>query len=75
MSTSGRRFLTGSAASLVGASSSVLAQSADAARKTKIDLLLQRAVEAGDVPGVIAMATDRDGAIYEGAFGHDEYRL
>jgi methyl acetate hydrolase len=69
MTTSRRRFLTGSAASLAGASSRVLAQSADAARKTKIDLLLQRAVEAGDVPGVIAMATDRNGVIYEGAFG------
>jgi methyl acetate hydrolase len=36
---------------------------------SKIDALLQRAVEAGDVPGVIAMATDRNGIIYEGAFG------
>ena len=69
MSTSRRLFLTGSAASVVAASSRVRAQSADAARKTKIDLLLQRAVEAGDVPGVIAMATDRNGVLYEGAFG------
>jgi methyl acetate hydrolase len=69
MSTSRRIFLTGSAASVVAASSRVRAQSADAARKTKIDALLQRAVEAGDVPGVIAMATDRNGVIYEGAFG------
>src|SRR5262249_24869375 len=36
---------------------------------SKIDALLQRAVEGGDVPGVIAMATDRNGVIYEGAFG------
>ena len=34
-----------------------------------IDALLSRACGAGDVPGVIAMATDRDGTIYEGAFG------
>ena len=37
--------------------------------KTTIDGLLKAAVEAGDVPGVVAMATDRDGTIYEGAFG------
>jgi methyl acetate hydrolase len=38
-------------------------------RNSKIDALLQRAVEAGDVPGVIAMATDRKGVVYEGAYG------
>ena len=69
MSTSRREFLTASAASAIAASSGVRAQSSDAARKVKIDSLLQRAVEAGDVPGVIAMATDRNGVIYEGAFG------
>ncbi|HXT07696.1 MAG TPA: serine hydrolase domain-containing protein [Roseiarcus sp.] len=31
--------------------------------------LLSDACEAGLVPGVVAMATDRDGIIYEGAFG------
>jgi methyl acetate hydrolase len=40
-----------------------------AARKAKIDATLRGAVEAGDVPGVVAMATDRNGVIYEGAFG------
>lgn len=35
----------------------------------KIDSILQAAVGAGDVPGVVAMATDRDGTIYEGGFG------
>ena len=35
----------------------------------KIDSLLSRAVDAGDVPGVVAMATNAEGAIYEGAFG------
>src|SRR5262245_19378995 len=34
-----------------------------------IDRILQQAAERGDVPGVIAMATDGKGAIYEGAFG------
>ena len=37
--------------------------------KGEVDTLLRGAVEAGDVPGVVAMATDRHGPIYEGAFG------
>jgi CubicO group peptidase (beta-lactamase class C family) len=37
--------------------------------QTKADALLQQAVAAGDVPGVVALATDRDGTIYEGGFG------
>jgi CubicO group peptidase (beta-lactamase class C family) len=37
--------------------------------KEKADSLLKQAVDAGDVPGVVAMATDRDGTLYEGAFG------
>jgi CubicO group peptidase (beta-lactamase class C family) len=40
-----------------------------ATRKLGIDAALHGAVEAGDVPGVVAMATDRDSVIYEGAFG------
>ena len=40
-----------------------------ASRKTKIDAALRGAVEAGDVPGVVAVATDRENVIYEGAFG------
>ena len=35
----------------------------------KIDSLLRRSVEAGDVPGVVAMATNAEAVIYEGAFG------
>ena len=34
-----------------------------------VDTILRDAVEQGDVPGVVAMATDRDGTIYEGGFG------
>lgn len=37
--------------------------------KTKADALLRMATESGDVPGVIAAATDRNGTIYEGGFG------
>ncbi|MGE5268085.1 MAG: serine hydrolase domain-containing protein [Thiohalocapsa sp.] len=35
----------------------------------EIDRLLRAAVAAGEVPGVVAVAADRSGAIYEGAFG------
>jgi CubicO group peptidase (beta-lactamase class C family) len=40
-----------------------------AARNTKIDATLKAATDAGHVPGVVAMATDRNGVIYRGAFG------
>ena len=40
-----------------------------ASRKSRIDAALRGAAEAGDVPGVVAMATDRESTIYEGAFG------
>jgi methyl acetate hydrolase len=34
-----------------------------------LDGLLQRAVESGAMPGVVAMVGDRDGVLYEGVFG------
>jgi methyl acetate hydrolase len=37
--------------------------------KQNLDSLLGRAAEAGDVPGVVAMVTDRERTLYEGAFG------
>lgn len=37
--------------------------------KTNVDAILQTAANAGDVPGVAAVATDRNGTIYEGSFG------
>lgn len=37
--------------------------------KQRADMLLGGATASGTVPGVIAMATNREGAIYEGAFG------
>jgi CubicO group peptidase (beta-lactamase class C family) len=36
---------------------------------TAIDRVLQQAVEAGEVPGVVAVAADDSGVIYQGAFG------
>ena len=70
MSTSRRKFLVaGSAALTVAAAPRARAQSAEAARKGKIDALLKGATDAGDVPGVVAMATDRNSVLYEGAYG------
>ncbi|MGE0767796.1 MAG: serine hydrolase domain-containing protein [Hyphomicrobiaceae bacterium] len=40
--------------------------------KRDIDALLKGATDRGDVPGVIAMATDGTNTIYEGAFGKRE---
>lgn len=37
--------------------------------RAAIDAVLQRAVAAGEVPGVVALAADRGGEIYRGAFG------
>ena len=34
-----------------------------------IDRVYETAVEHGDVPGGVAMAADRGGVVYEGAFG------
>ena len=36
---------------------------------TRIDQVLQQAVESGAVPNVVAMAANQDGPIYEGAAG------
>jgi methyl acetate hydrolase len=35
----------------------------------RIDKVLRSAIDRGDVPGVVAMATTRDNVIYQGAFG------
>ena len=42
---------------------------AAAAEFPDIDALLRTAVQRGDAPGVVAMATDRRGVLYKGAFG------
>ena len=36
---------------------------------TRVDEVLQQAVESGTVPNVVATAADADGPIYEAAFG------
>lgn len=37
--------------------------------KERADSLFRKAADADDIPGVVAMVTNRDGPIYEGAFG------
>lgn len=37
--------------------------------KERVDSLLKKATDSGDVPGVVAMATNRYSTLYEGAFG------
>ena len=37
--------------------------------RTRIDSVLKQAVDARDVPGVVAMAATDKGVLYEGAFG------
>ena len=37
--------------------------------KASADAILKAATDSGDVPGVVAMATNRSGTIYEGGFG------
>ncbi|MDP9140189.1 MAG: beta-lactamase family protein [Pseudomonadota bacterium] len=39
------------------------------ALKDALDGVLQQATNGGDVPGVVAMVTSREGTLYEGAFG------
>ena len=39
------------------------------ALQQELDRLLQAAADAGDVPGVVALAATADGVIYQGAFG------
>src|SRR5260221_7490721 len=41
-------------------------------RSLDLDLLLSAAVADGRVPGVVAIASDRSGLLYEGAFGVTE---
>ena len=36
---------------------------------TRVDALLKRATDAGEIPGVVAMASAEDDTIYQGAFG------
>jgi len=67
MSTDRRTFLKAGAA-LAATGAAGLARS-DNSLQASADSVLQAAADAGDVPGVVAVATNRDGNIYEGGFG------
>lgn len=71
MKTDRRTFLKAGAALLAGAAAegAYTESSAEGSLKENADTLLRHAADEGDVPGVIATATTRDGTIYEGAFG------
>src|SRR5262245_40439869 len=59
------------AAASVGATGvrRVAAQSSAAPARAQIDAVLRQAVDAKEVPGVVAMAATDKGLLYEGAFG------
>lgn len=59
-------------AGVIGAALGLVAQPAPSpasAGRTALDQQLRAAVERKDVPGLVAIAADRHGVIYEGAFG------
>ena len=67
MNTDRRTFLKAGAALLAsGAAGSAYSEGY---LRSNADALLQRAADTGDVPGVVAVAIDRGGVIYEGGFG------
>ena len=58
------------ALAIILAATTYAQQPAPASKATAaIDTVLAGAVARGDVPGVVAMATDRRGVLYQGAFG------
>jgi methyl acetate hydrolase len=57
------------AASVGGVVSRAFGQDRTGTSTAQIDTVLRRAAEAGDVPGVVAMAATDKGMLYEGAFG------
>ena len=59
----------GAAALLASGAPLLWSGEARAADKAKIDAVLGGAVSSGNVPGVVAIAADDKGVIYEGAFG------
>ena len=67
MNTDRRTFLKAGAALL--ASGAAGSAHSEGYLRSNADALLQRAADTGDVPGVVAVAIDRSGVIYEGGFG------
>ena len=57
------------AAGVAAAALTGIASAQNSPASTAIDISLRSAVERKDVPGVVALITDRKGVIYQGAFG------
>src|SRR5215213_8119067 len=57
------------AASLIAAGAVATQALPVSSATASIDRVLADAVRGGEVPGVVAMVTDRNGVIYQGAFG------
>jgi methyl acetate hydrolase len=65
-----REILKSTAAAAVFASFGTgIGRAAAATPQAQIDAVLRRATEAGEVPGVVAVAASEKGLLYEGAFG------
>ena len=59
----------GAAAAAFASFGTKIGPTAAAPAHAQIDAVLRRATDAGDVPGVVAVATSDRGLLYEGAFG------
>ena len=59
----------GAAAAAFASFGTKIGRTAAAPGHAQIDAVLRRATEAGDVPGVVAVAASDKGLFYEGAFG------
>lgn len=55
---------------MTGDSTAQQERSSEPGGNPELDRLFQQAVDAGDLPGVVAMVADRDGTTYAAAFGH-----
>jgi CubicO group peptidase (beta-lactamase class C family) len=64
-----RSAMQAGAAALLASGSPLLWSGEARADKAKVDVVLNNAVSAGNVPGVVAVAADDKGVLYEGAFG------
>lgn len=64
-----RGFLKSTGALLAAGAAGNVAAAKRTTLQSNVDAVLRTAVESGDVPGVVAMATTRNSTIYSGAFG------
>ena len=64
-----RSAMQAGAAAALASGAPLLWPAAARADKAKIDTVLSKGASSGDVPGVVAVAADDKGVVYEGAFG------